>query len=487
MKTKGWQKVFSFTFIQYVRTKSFIVGTILICIFSSLICVLTNVLPNIINSDKSSEGSLGGEVTNVEEFLNTGRLYLFDETNVLDEEDKQTLSEIFGGRFSEPTESLNAVTDRLSASDSAEIAVRISSRNDKDGKIWGYEVRSYYSANAKGSADMTGGTVSELINRRILLNAGVSPEKYEDTRVSVTTSKTEAGGKNLSAIQGMVNYALPLVISIVLFMLIFTYGSIVAQSIATEKTSRVMELLLTSVRPLAVVIGKVLAMGLVSFLQFALIILVGMASFTLSNPFGWIGDAMELLKDPEMQAALSQMTAGGAGSVGAVNVSTSELEMAQAVSDLTSVFTPANIISIVVIFILGFLFYSLVAALIGASISRMEDLQAAMAPYSVIGVFGMYLAYFPIVFNVENLENGDAAVNPVQLFSYFFPVSSPFALPSAVLLGTLEPWKIAVSIGLLAVFVALIAVVVGKVYEAIILHNGNRIKLSDILKMAVRR
>ncbi len=485
MKTKGWQKVFSFTFIQYVRTKSFIVGTILICVFSSLICVLTNVLPNVINSDKSSEGSVGGEVTNVEEFLNTGRLYLFDETKVLAEEDKQTLSEMFGGRFSEPSETLNEVTDRLSASESSEIAVRISARNDKDGKIWGYEVRSYYSANAKGSADMTGGTVSELINRRILLNAGVAPEKYEETQVSVTTSKTEAGNKNLNTIQSLVNYALPLVISIVLFMLIFTYGSIVAQSIATEKTSRVMELLLTSVRPLAVVIGKVLAMGLVSFLQFALIILVGMASFTLSNPFGWIGNAMELLKDPEMQAALSQMTAGG--SVGAANVSTSELEMAQAVSDLTSVFTPVNIILIIVIFILGFLFFSLVAALIGASISRMEDLQAAMAPYSIIGVFGMYLAYFPVIFNLENLESGDAATNPVQVFSYFFPVSSPFALPSAVLLGTLEPWKIAVSIGLLAVFVALIAVVVGKVYEAIILHNGNRIKLSDILKMAVRR
>ena len=346
-------------------------------------------------------------------------------------------------------------------------------------------MRSYYSANAKGSADMTGGTVSELINRRILLNAGVDPEKYEDTRISVTTSKTEAGGKNLNTIQGMVNYALPLVISLMLFMLIFTYGSIVAQSIATEKTSRVMELLLTSVRPLAVVIGKVLAMGLVSFLQFALIILVGMASFTLSNPFGWIGNAMDLLIDPEMQAALSQMTSGG--SVGAVNVSTSELEMAQAVSDLTSVFTPVNIILIIVIFILGFLFFSLIAALIGASVSRMEDLQAAMSPYSVIGVFGMYLAYFPVIFNVENLESGDAAVNPVQLFSYFFPVSSPFALPSAVLLGTLRPWEIALSVCLLAVFVALIAVVVGKVYEAIILHNGNRIKLSDILKMAVRR
>lgn len=487
MKTKGWQKVFSFTFVQYIKTKTFIAATIIICILTAALCVLTNVLPNIINSVNSSGGSIGGEIADAEEFLNTGRLYLFDETKVLAEEDKQTLSEMFGGRFSEPSETLNEVTDRLSASESSEIAVRISARNDKDGKIWGYEVRSYYSANAKGSADMTGGTVSELINRRILLNAGIDPEKYEDTQISVTTSKTEAGGKSVNSIESLVNYALPLFVSIVLFMLIFSYGSIVAQSVATEKTSRVMELLLTSVRPLAVVIGKVLAMGAVSLLQFALIILVGMGSFAVSMPFGWLGKAADLLKDPEIQEALSQLTAGNAGGISFANISTSELETAQAVNELAAVFTPANIISIVVIFLLGFLFYSLIAALIGASISRMEDLQAAMAPYSVIGVMGMYLAYFPVMFNLESLESGDAATNPVQVFSYFFPVSSPFALPSAVLLGTLKPWEVAASIGLLVVFVALIAVVVGKVYEAIILHNGNRIKLSDILKMAVRR
>ena len=110
-----------------------------------------------------------------------------------------------------------------------------------------------------------------------------------------------------------------------------------------------------------------------------------------------------------------------------------------------------------------------------------------MSPYSIIGVLGMYLAYFPVIFNADSLQNGDASTNPVQIFSYFFPVSSPFALPSAVMLGTIEPWKIFLSIAVLAAFVVLIAVIVGKVYEAIILHNGNRIKFGDILKMAVRK
>lgn len=487
MRTKGWNKVFSFTFLQYVKSKSFIVSTIVVCIISAAICVLTNVLPNVMMSAAHIDYDDTSDDTTGNAFLDNGRVYLFDEAGILAEEDKQTLGEIFKGRFEEPDKSLDDVVAELKSSEDIAAALRISAQTDRDGGITGYEIRSYYTSGAKSSVDVLNENAQYLVNRRILLNAGVAPEKYGETQVSVFTSKTEAGANSLNEIQSMVNYALPLLTSIVLFLLIFTYGQLVAQSIATEKTSRVMELLLTSVRPLAVVIGKVLAMGLVSFLQFFLIIIVGWLSLTASAPFGWISKATELMQNPEIQTVLSQMGQSGASGASLAGVSTSELEMAQAMSEFSKIFTPANIIAIILIFILGFLFFSLIAALIGASVSRMEDLQAAMTPYSLIGVLGMYISYFPVIFNVDALENGDGSINPVQMFSYFFPISSPFSLPSAVLLRTLEPLSVVIAIAVLALFVVLIAVAVSKVYEAIILHNGNRIKFGDILKMAVRK
>ena len=488
MKTKGWQKVFAFTFVQYVKTKTFIVGTIIVCLISAALCVLTNVLPSVmmgthISSDKGDDGD-----TETDTFIESGVVYLFDNAEILTEDDRAALAEVFGERFGEPSEPLDDVIMGLKDSENIEAAVQIIRHTDEYGYVTQYEVRSYYTSPAKRSVDTLGGIISELVNRRIMLNAGVTPDRYADTKISVYTSKTEAGGKNLNSIQGMVNYALPMVVALVLFMLIFAYGQSVAQSIATEKTSRVMELLLTSVRPLAVVIGKVLAMGLVSFLQFFLIVAVGSLSFAASAPFGWMSRASELLENPEVQSALAQMgQSGSLAGVSLAGVSSSELEIAQTLSDITQVISPVNIISIVVIFLLGFLFYSLIAALIGASISRMEDLQTAIGPYSLIGVLGMYLAYFPAIFNADAIMSGDASTNPVQIFSYFFPVSSPFALPSAVLLGTMEQWKVFVSIAVLAASVVLIAMIVGKVYEAIILHNGNRIKFGDIIKMAVRK
>lgn len=241
-----------------------------------------------------------------------------------------------------------------------------------------------------------------------------------------------------------------------------------------------MELLLTSVRPLAVVIGKVLAMGLVSFGQFILIGLVGTASMAISAPFGMLGKAFEIANNPEIQNALQQATSE-------LGAQTTDMQIAEAMNTLSNTFSVVNIVLIVVIFLLGFVFFSLIAALVGASVSRMEDLQQAMQPYAMLGMLGLYLAYFPVIFNAESLANDEIAVNPVQMFSYFFPISSPFALPSAVLLGTLNTAQVIGAIAILAVIVVLVAIVVSKVYEAIILHNGNRIKLGEIFKMAIRK
>lgn len=475
MRTKGWQQVFSFTFVQYIKTKSFIIGTLVICIITAAICVLTNILPALLGDDDSdTEFTPGGESASF------STVYLYDEARILTSEDTASLADALSGAAFAVISDVNErdqAAQALEDTEQPEGVISVTAVKDNDGALSEYNIRTVYSPAAKG-ADELNALIAELVNRRVLLNAGVAPEKYADTQVGVRTFGIEAGAEQWSMIQSMLNYFVPLVLSLVLFMLIFAFGQTVAQSIATEKTSKVMELLLTSVRPLAVVIGKVLAMGLVSFMTFAIIGIVGGISFAVSAPFGWMGKAFEIARDPAVMEELEQATSG---------VMSSEAEIAQAVGELTSTFTPLNILLIVVIFLLGFLFYSLIAALVGASVSRMEDLQAAMQPYALIGVLGMYLAYFPVIFNIESVETGMAATNPVQIFSYFFPVSSPFALPSAILLGTMSPIQSVLATLLLAAAVVLIAMIVGKVYEAIILHNGNRIKFGDIIKMAVRK
>jgi ABC-2 type transport system permease protein len=463
MRTKGWQKVFSFTFVQFIRTKSFIVGTIIVCLITVLLVGGINILPKVLSDDEESVD--GGADGNIADF---SEVYIIDDAEMLTEDDFSTVSAV-GIPLSQTDKTADELIDSLSQSEQREALVRISA-DSSDGEILGYRVKTYYSPVSDSDAvDALTSVMSELVNYRNMLNAGITAESYAMSQRYVSTSKIEAGSDEWSIFESAINYIVPIVVSLVLFMLIFVYGQTVAQSIATEKTSRVMELLLTSVRPLAVVIGKVLAMGLVSILQFLLIIFVSLVSFLATSPIGIGGDIMEIMQNPEIQQI------------------SENAEIADAVEKSFGSFNAVSVLLIFVIFVLGFLFFALIAALVGASISRMEDLQQAMQPYALLGVLGLYLAYFPVMFNADSIETGAAVTNPVQIFSYYFPISSPFALPSALLLGTMSTLQAVIAVLILAVFVVLIAIVVGKVYEGIILHNGNRIKFGDILKMAVRK
>lgn len=476
MKTKGWQKIFSFTIIQYLKSKSFIIGEIVMCAVIAVICVLTNILPVIMSDD--FPGQNPDDTNNGLSALEA--VYIYDDENILTSEDKDIISGFVSCEVTYPAGSVNEVVEKLKTNDILGTASEIVCSRSDDGKIQSIEVRTYYSPDIdKDAADSFSETLRTVVNRRNMLKLGVASENYEETQISIYSSVFKAGSTRLNMIQSIMNYFIPMALSLVLFILIFSCGQMVAQSIATEKTSRVMELLLTSVRPLAVVIGKVLAMGLACVGQFFVIGIVGGLSFAISAPFGWIGKTASLAADPEMLQSIADSAQNMDGDM--------QLQMAQALNDLKTTLNPFNLLLIFICFVLGFLFFALIAALVGASVSRMEDLNAAMQPFALLGVLGVYLAYFPVIFDMKALETGEASTNPIQIFSYFFPVSAPFSLPSAIVLGTLNTWQALLAVIILAAAVVLIAVIVGKVYEAIILHNGNRIKLSDILKMAARR
>lgn len=459
---RGWQKVFGFTFVQFVKTKSFIVSSVIIGLIVILLVGGLNIIPKIAGAGDILTGSGDTSVS-----MKFTTVYLADEAGILTDDDTASLENL-GLHFTKSDKTPDALIEETSAADAGQAVILISA-DETDGDVTGYSVKVYYAPDTDGSSiDAAAGFVSEMVRYRNMINSGVSPENYAASQRYVNTSKIEAGAGEWSVLETMINYVVPMVVSLILFILIFAYGQTVAQSIATEKTSRVMELLLTSVRPLAVVIGKVLAMGLISLLQFLMIGILGGVSFAATAPFGIGGDIMSMMNDPALQTG-------------------ENADIAEALTNSFGTLSPLTFILIFVIFILGFLFFALIAALVGASVSRMEDLAQAMQPYSLLGVLGFYLAYFPVIFTMDSLESGAASISGLQMFSYFFPISSPFALPSALLLGTLSLPQVLIAILILAAFDVIVAVIVARVYEMIILHNGSRLKFGDIIKMAGRK
>lgn len=472
MRTKGWQKVFAFTLKEYVKTKSFIISTIITAVIVAALIALVNILPVALAEDNEN----GGSSEPMEDIFGYERIYIADETGVItDANIAELVAQGFKAERTEKT--ADDIIAQVAKTESAQAAVVFTAEKTEDGTVAYYVEKTFYSPSGKEQASALSSAMSNFLRECNVKRLGIDPKAFAEANVSIETKTIEAGQEELNIFSSIIHYVLPIVLSMVLFLLIFAYGNTIAQSIAIEKTSRVMELLLTSVRPLAVVIGKVLAMGVVSFGQLLLIVIVGAVSMAASAPFGVIGQVSPILSNPELLA-------GGAANAASAGINLDQFGLAQAINSIAEKFTAVNIILIILVFLVGFLFYALLAALVGASVSRMEDLQAAMQPYSLIGVVGFFLAYYPIIFNVSALESGSAEINSVQVFSYYFPVSSPFSIPGAIILGQLDTAQSAIAVGILAVFTVLVAMLVSRVYEAIVLHSGSRLKIGDILKLA---
>ena len=446
MNTFGWKSVFSFTFVQTAKSKAFKVSSVIIVTLVFAMALLAGVLPALIGSNATSDD---GDVT-VDGKSPVNTVYFSDTTGITSGKDYEGFLSGIGIKINDcgKDADIPSFTEKVK-NESKSLLITI-----KENKS-GYDIyasRPGDDSVSSGIANDFGEIIKSIFDSVRLSRAGLTDEQITAVNKTVSVYQSVAGEPTENDFGYVVKMVLPMLSSLVLFMLIFIYGQMVAQSIAQEKTSKVMELLLTSVRPLAVIIGKILAMGSLALIQFLMIIVSGTLGIVVSTP-------------------LSSSIIGSSEETGTV---TSQL-MTE-VGNALGGFSPIVIVLIIVVFIVGFIFFALIAGLIGATVSRMEDLNAAMQPMAIIGVLGFYLAYFP------SSMGGEA--NTMALISYYLPISSPFSVPSALLTGAMDIPQALLAVLVLCVFAVLMALLVARVYEQVILHTGNRLKISDIIGLA---
>jgi ABC-2 type transport system permease protein len=215
--------------------------------------------------------------------------------------------------------------------------------------------------------------------------------------------------------------AIAFVTFIVLLLMLLTYGTAVAEGVAQEKGTRVMELLVCRVRPRDLLAGKVLGIGLVGLVQMLLALLAG-------------GIAIVALDSIDVPAAV-----------------------------------PATLASAVLWFALGYAFWSVALAAVGALVSRVEDLQAAVAPLTWTMTLCALSA--PVA-----AESPDAWYSRI---ASLLPITAPFAMPARVAAGDVPAWEImlAAAISLAATYE--LVRVGGAVYSGSLLRTGGRPRLRD--------
>lgn len=228
------------------------------------------------------------------------------------------------------------------------------------------------------------------------------------------------------------NILVMMLMSIVLFYAIYFCAYQVSSSITTEKTSKIIETLVTSTSPKTIVLGKTIGIGLVGLAQMILIVATALIS------------AKTFLEPGVLDSVL----------------------------DMSNV-TPYLGIMTAIYFILGYLAYALLYALTGSTVSKPEDIQSANSPVAILAVIGFYLSYFTMMNPTSKLN----------LFASLFPISSPFCMPFRIMMGLANSTDVIISIAILVVTIIVIAKVAIKIYSNAILNYGTKMNIKDIIKM----
>lgn len=245
------------------------------------------------------------------------------------------------------------------------------------------------------------------------------------------------------------------IFTLLIYIFVITYGGMVMQSVIEEKTNRIMELLVSSVKPFQLMMGKIIGVMLVGIAQMALWgVMLSIIMTVASVGFG-VSQAQSIAAGQPMPSPT-------------MNMSQDTQELLTAIINLPY----AEIgLMFIIMFVGGYLLYSSFFAATGASINEQEDANQFVVPITMITLFGLYAAMYSI-------ENTDG---PLAFWASLFPLTSPIVMMIRIPFGV-PLWQELLSIALLYASAFLMIWIGGKIYRVGILMYGKKPSIKEIIK-----
>ena len=399
--------VTEFTMKEMLRRKSFIISTLIILV---IIIVGINI-PNILKlfTDSSETGE---------------RLLIVDSSNVF-EGNLSSLEQMNTGY------EVQISNENISFDD---IKSRIENKEIDDAIIVEQTDNNIKIRYIVESSTMMAGVPENIISaiNTIYSNMQINKLQLTPEQIASITPNFEYSLEQTEEQEVQGNVLAIMLLSIVLFYAIYFCAYQVSSSITTEKTSKIMETLVTSTSPKTIVLGKTVGIGIVGLLQVCLLVAVALiTAYTCLEP-GTLDSILDM-----------------------------------------SNFTPYLAIITIIYFILGYVAYALMYALTGSTVSKPEDIQSANGPVAIIAVIGFYLSYFTMMNPTSDLN----------VFASMLPISSPFCMPFRIMMGLASTTDVIISILILLVTIFIIARVAIKIYSNAILNYGTKMSFADLIKV----
>lgn len=271
--------------------------------------------------------------------------------------------------------------------------------------------------------------LTEIYRLNAMISGGISPEDAS----AIISAQIQSNTVNLGKDQ-IKNILYTYIMIFALYMVIMLYGQMIATNVATEKSSRAMELLITSAKPTSMMFGKVVASCLAGLIQLIAIFGSALLFYRLNSGF-WSDNVI-----------------------------------------MGSIFNiPIDLfLYMLLFFILGFSIYAFLYGAIGSTASKLEDVQTSVMPVTMLFIIG----FFVVIFSMMG-SNVDSIL--LKICSYI-PFTSPMAMFTRIAMSVVPWYEIFISVMILVGSAVGIGFLSAKIYRAGVLMYGNRPKLIDIFK-----
>ncbi|MGO1544912.1 MAG: ABC transporter permease [Gulosibacter sp.] len=331
-----------------------------------------------------------------------------------DEEDTVVASTVDVAALDEAAAESNILFEPAASADEALEAVR--SGDAEAALVTGAEATSLELYSNDGSALDTAGLAEQPY--MLVGNESVPTALVDFLTITPAQGFLEAEG----AVEFWLTFLMSTAFALLYFMSIMMFSQRIAQTVIEEKASRIVELLLSSVKPVTVLGGKIIGGTIMAFAQVAAIVIVALVCFAITGQ-----------------------------------------------SDMLSLLGPA-MIWFAVLFLVGFVLFAALYAALASTVSRPEDVASATSPLSML----VMVPYFLVIFANQN--------DAVMTWLSYIPFSAPVAMPVRLFNSGAEWWEPFVALVILVVTVVVALWIAARIYENSILRTGAKVKLKDALK-----
>src|SRR5450759_80290 len=290
-----------------------------------------------------------------------------------------------------------------------------------------------------------------------------------ETNISVQTKKLDETGKETGTSTGIA-MVLAYILGFLMYMLVFIFGAQVMRGVIEEKTSRVVEVIISSVKPIQLMMGKIIGIALVGLTQFMIWVFLTMAAVTVlkttvfnkTNPTELAQSVSQNLMAGDQQAAINAKTA---------NISPEMAEISKLFDNAMNQPWGLIIICFVFYFITGYLLYASVFAAIGSAVDNETETQQFMLPVTIPIILALMVA-------MGTMQNPESSLS---FWCSMIPLTSPIVMMARIPFGV-PYWQIGVSMVLMVVTFGAFVWMAAKVYRTGILMYGKKTSWKEMWK-----